>query len=113
MEPAVTIAGYWLLFAGTHIGLAARPIRSPLVRRLGEFGFAAFFSLVAAGACTLLVRGYAGLRFEGAPGLGFAAVTGVRELLLVLSGAAVLLALGSLARYAASPYAMYSDRHDG
>jgi uncharacterized membrane protein len=113
MEPAVTIAGYWLLFAGTHIGLAAAPVRSRIVGRLGEHGFAALFSLVAAVAFTLLVHGYAGLRFEGGPGLGLAAVAGARELLLVLSGGAILLALGALARYAASPYAVYSEHHDG
>jgi len=113
MEPAVTIAGYWLLFAGTHIGLASAPVRTRLVQRLGEFGFAGLFSLVAAVAFTLLVHAYAGLRLEGGPGIGLAAVPGAREVLLVLSGLASLLALGALARYAASPYAIYSDHHDG
>ena len=113
MEPAITIAGYWLLFAGTHIGLASSPIRGRLVQRLGEFGFAGFFSVVAAVAFTLLVHSYAALRFEGGPGLGLAAVSGARELLLVLSGAAMLLMLGSFAHYAASPYAMPARRHDG
>jgi uncharacterized membrane protein len=113
MEPAITIAEYWLLFAGTHIGLAAAPVRTRLVQRLGEFGFVGLFSLVAAVAFTLLVHAYAGLRFEGGPGIGLAAVPGARDLLLVLSGFAILLALGSFARYAVSPYAIYSEHHDG
>ena len=112
MEPSITIAGYWLLFAGTHIGLATAPIRGRLVQRLGEVGFAAVFSLVATVTFALLVRAYAALHFEGALGLGLASVTGVRELLLVVSGAAMLLALASFARYPASPYAVYGGRHN-
>jgi uncharacterized membrane protein len=113
MEPAVTIAGYWLLLAGTHIGLAVVPVRSRLVRQLGDYGFAAVFSLIASVAFGLLVHAYAGLRFQGGPGLGLANVSGARELLLALSGAAMLLLLGALARYAKSPYAINSRRHDG
>lgn len=113
MDPAVTIAGYWLLFAGTHIGLSVTPVRAPLARRLGEFGFSALFSLIAAGAFTLLVRAYAALRFEGVRGISLADFAGAREVLLVLSVAAVVLALASLARYAGSPYALYSEGHDG
>ena len=37
----------WLLFGGTHIGLCLRPVRQPLVRRLGESGFVVLYSAVA------------------------------------------------------------------
>ncbi|HXJ36145.1 MAG TPA: NnrU family protein [Candidatus Eisenbacteria bacterium] len=113
MEPAVTIAIYLLLFGGTHIGLASAPVRSRLVERFGEVGFGILFSVVAAVAFTLLVNTYARLRFDGVPGIALATVPVARELLLVLSGLSVLLMLGSLARYAASPYAIYSAGHDG
>lgn len=113
MEPAMIVAGCWLLFAGTHLGLAAVPVRSALVRRLGEVGFAATFSLVAAGSFALLVRTYAGLRMDGAPGVGLASIESARLGLTCLVVLAFLLMLGSAARYAASPYALLAGPHDG
>ena len=47
LEPAVTTALLWLVFAGTHIGLTTRRVRGALVARLGEGGFTALFSVVA------------------------------------------------------------------
>ena len=47
MEPALVVAVLWMLFGGTHIGLATRRVRAALVARLGEGGFTALFSAVA------------------------------------------------------------------
>ena len=47
MDEGWVTALLWLLFGGTHVGLAARPIRSRLVRGLGETGFIALYSIVA------------------------------------------------------------------
>lgn len=51
MEPAWGMAALWVLFGGTHIGLATRAVREPLVKRSGEIGFSLLFSLVAV-CCT-------------------------------------------------------------
>ena len=48
MEPAIIVGLLWLLFGGTHVGLATRRVRGRLVDVVGEGGFFALFSLVAA-----------------------------------------------------------------
>ena len=39
MGPATTVGLAWLLFGGTHVGLATRTLRARLVARLGTNGF--------------------------------------------------------------------------
>ncbi|TPE62179.1 MFS transporter [Sandaracinobacter neustonicus] len=46
-EVAMLFIGLLLAFVLTHIGLAARPVRSALVARLGEKGFQAVYSLIS------------------------------------------------------------------
>jgi uncharacterized membrane protein len=103
MTPALTVAFLWLFFTATHVGLAARPLRDPLVARLGERGFAAFFSLVASLLFAALVRYYADHRFEGAPGPALGAVPGLHGVLVVVAGGGIALMLGGLAAYPRSP----------
>ena len=74
MEPALTVAVLWLLFAGTHIGLATRRVRAALVARLGEAGFTALFSVIASASFAAAIAYYAAHRTEGAPGLALANV---------------------------------------
>jgi len=64
MEPALTVAVLWLLFAGTHIGLATRRVRAALVARLGEAGFTALFSTIASASFAAAVAYYAAHRAE-------------------------------------------------
>src|SRR5262245_50337917 len=82
MTPALEVALLWLLFAGTHLGLATRRIRTAIVGRLGEIGFAALFSLVATVGFTVLVRSFAAHRYEGAAGPALGSVPVVREVLI-------------------------------
>jgi uncharacterized membrane protein len=95
--------------AGTHIGLASRPIRGRLVARLGELGFGALFSVVAATAFTLLVRTYAAQRGQGAPGLALGADSLARAVLIAVVVAGVVLIAASLASYGRSPYALFAE----
>jgi uncharacterized membrane protein len=81
MKPALTVACLWLLFGGTHLGLATRRVRAVLVGWLGEIGFGALFSLVASITFAALVHVYAGHRFEGTAGLALGEVGGLRWLL--------------------------------
>jgi hypothetical protein len=74
----LAVAGLWLLFGGTHIGLATRPVRSRLVARFGEAGFTAIFYLVAALSFAWLISYYAAHRFDGAAGLDLAALPAAR-----------------------------------
>jgi uncharacterized membrane protein len=105
MQPALTVAALWLLFAGTHVGLATRSVRDPLATRLGEHGFLALYSTVAAATFTLLVVFYADHRFEGAPGLALGRDTILRVVLMAVVGAGVVLTV--LLDYPRSPTALF------
>lgn len=109
MEPALTVTLFWLLFAGTHIGLATGRLRAALQARLGVWGFTILFSLVAAGAFTLLIRAYAAVHLEGAPGLAFGTVPGLRWPLMGVVVAGVVLATASLIAYPRSPMALFGE----
>ena len=105
MEPAITVALWWLLFGGTHLALATGRPRAWLVARLGARGFELFFSLVAAVTLGLLVHAYAGLRFEGAAGLALATVPAARTVLYGVAFAGMTLALWGVLAFPASPMA--------
>jgi uncharacterized membrane protein len=107
MEPAAVVALLWLLFGGTHIGLASDPIRGPLVTRLGERGFDLLFSLVAAISFAMLVNYYAGHRLEGAlgPAMGHSGILWWASMISIVAGFA--LAAASLVSYPRSPYALF------
>ncbi|MGH7963488.1 MAG: NnrU family protein [Candidatus Binatia bacterium] len=109
MESALVVALLWLLFGGTHIGLAAGPIRGRLVARLGEGGFLALFSLVASVLFTVLVMYYAAYRWEGAPGLAVSSLPALRWPLMVFIAIGVVLMIASLAAYSESPYAIFNQ----
>ena len=105
MEPAITVALWWMLFGGTHLALATGRPRAWLVGRLGARGFEIVFSVVAAATLGLLVHAYAGLRFEGADGLGLAAVPAARAVLYGIAFAGMTLALWGVLAFPASPMA--------
>ncbi len=110
MEPALHVSMLWLLFGGTHVGLATRRIRAGLVARFGELGFTLIFSAVAAATYTLLVRFYADHRFEGARGLGLGDVAALRWPLIATIVIGVTLAVAGVLVFPASPMALFSHR---
>jgi uncharacterized membrane protein len=110
MEPALGVALYWLLFGGTHVGLATRRVRGALVAHLGEWGFIGTFSLVAALTFTTLVRYYADHQLVGAAGLAAGANPLVRGLAIGSIVGGITLAVASLWTYPASPYALGNER---
>jgi uncharacterized membrane protein len=110
MEPALGVALYWLLFGGTHVGLATRRVRGALVAHLGEWGFIGAFSLVAALSFTALVRYYAEHQYVGTAGLAAGENALVRALSIGGIVTGVTLALASLWTYPASPYALGNER---
>jgi uncharacterized membrane protein len=109
MEPAVTVAVLWLLFAATHVGLGTEPIRARLVARAGEIGFITIFSVVALLSFGLLVGYYATHRAGGAPGPALGAVAALRWPLFAVVTAGVALATAGLVRYPASPTALFGQ----
>jgi uncharacterized membrane protein len=108
MEACLVVVGLWLLFGGTHMGLTTPRLRRALVARLGEGGFTALFSALAAVSFTLLVTYYVGHRFEGPPGPGLARFAPTRGLAVLAIGAGFVCAAGGLAGYARSPMALFS-----
>lgn len=53
-----TLVIAWLLFAGSHLALAAVPIRNALVQRIGVKGFQSVYSLVAFATFGWLIYAY-------------------------------------------------------
>jgi uncharacterized membrane protein len=105
MTPASTVGLLWLVFGGTHVGLATRAVRTRLVAGLGENGFIALYSVIATGSFVALVGTYAVLRDAGAPGV--AATGWVRAVLIALVAAGVTLAVAGVVPYPGSSYALF------
>jgi uncharacterized membrane protein len=110
MQPAINVAILWLLFAGTHIGLATRRIRTPLAERLGPLGFSMLFSAVAALTFPLLVHYYATVRFDGLAGLDLGRFAPLRAIAIGAIAAGVTLIAASLWRFPASTLALVDPR---
>src|SRR5581483_9260332 len=47
MEPSLAVALWWLVFGGTHVGLATAPARRAIVDRIGQRGFEVLYVAVA------------------------------------------------------------------
>jgi len=107
MEPGWVLAGLWVLFSGTHVTLATRPIRDALVRRCGELGFNLVFSLVASASFALLVHYYALHRLDGPPGFALGRSEPVRLLLTAAIVVGIVLATAPLLSYHGSAYALF------
>ena len=105
MAPSMTVGLVWLVFGGTHVGLATRPVRHRLVARLGENGFTALYSLVAVASFAALVGTYAVLRDEGAPGLGI--TPALRPVLIALVVFGIVLSVAGIIPYPSSSYALF------
>lgn len=106
-SPALVVALLWLGFGGTHVLLASARVRAALVARLGERGFLALFSAVAAVTFGALATYYAAHRFEGAPGLAVGGSAAARGVLMGVVVAGVTLTF--LMDYARSPTALFNQ----
>jgi uncharacterized membrane protein len=103
MEAIATIVAHWLLFAGTHDGLADPRVRARIVRRIGEGGFRLVYFAIAAVTFTLLMRSYAVNQLTGPPGLAGFVGPSVRLLLMGVAGLGAVLLVGGLVTYPESP----------
>src|SRR5258706_2465443 len=98
------------LFAATHLMLAWPPLRQPLVARLGDFGFTAFYSVVAWLTFGLAVSLYVARAGEGPPGLALGAYPVARSLAIAAIALGAMLMVGAFADYGSSPFAIGSRR---
>ena len=108
MTPVVAVAALWLVFGGTHVGLAAGPVRGRLVARLGELGFTVLFYIVAAAAFAALAIYYAAHRFDGPSGLALAN-SWLRWPLLFGIAIGLILMTHGLRDYARLPMALFGQ----
>ncbi|MBI5506487.1 MAG: hypothetical protein HY899_16975 [Deltaproteobacteria bacterium] len=106
MDPVVSVVLAWLVFAGTHIGMASAPARGPLAARFGDLGFQAVFSLVAALGFALLCYVYALAGNQGPAGLALGASAWLRWPLMAINVLGVVCVFGSLLDYPTSAYAL-------
>jgi len=109
MLPTFTVLACWMIFGGTHIGLATAPVRQRLVRALGEMGFTVVFYLVASVSFAVLVNAFAQHRAEGVAGLDLGRVAVVRWAALASIVAGVTLIGAALASYPRSPTALFGQ----
>ncbi|MGH3579966.1 MAG: NnrU family protein [Candidatus Binatia bacterium] len=107
MIPTLTVACLWLLFGGTHIGMAA--VRARIVARTGEVGYVVIFYLIAAASFTALVTYYAAHRFDGVAGLAVGSLAVARWPLMgvVVLGVAVM--VPALISYPRLPSALFGQ----
>lgn len=106
MDTTVNIVLLWILFAGSHVGLATRRPRTALVAKLGEWGFIGVFSLVAITTYALLIHYFAMHRFDGPAGLGLATLPTLRWLLYAVAGLGAAVFGMALFDYPVSTYAI-------
>src|SRR5437870_7544714 len=109
MASVLGLTALLLVFGGMHIGLATRRVRDGLVSRLGERGFLALFSLIAAVSFSVLVHYYTLHRFDGPPGLALGAVPVLRWTLMAVVVAGIVLIAASLVVYPRSPMALFNQ----
>ena len=109
MDTVLGMTLCWLAFAGTHMGIASRPVRDRIVARVGELGFAAAFSSIAVTTFTCLVAWYATHRTLGPAGPALGGVPALRAALMAVVVTGVVIAACSLASYPGSPYALLRD----
>src|SRR5437588_563221 len=96
MRSVLGLTALWLVFGGMHIGLATCRVRDGLVSRLGERGFLALFSFIAAVSFSVLVHYYTLHRFDGPPGLALGAVPVLRWTLMAVVVAGIVMVAASL-----------------
>lgn len=106
MESSINVVLLWILFGGTHIGLATKRPRTALVNRLGEWGFIGVFSAVALATFAVLIHYFAVHRFDGMAGPGLAATPIARWVLFGLAAFGAGVMALSLFDYPVSAYAL-------
>jgi uncharacterized membrane protein len=97
VDPVLLVAVLWAAFLGTHIGLAAAPVRSRLVARLGERGFLWTYVAIASALFAAVVVGYASVAGEGPRGLGLGDDPWARGALAAVIALGVVLMVGAFA----------------
>jgi uncharacterized membrane protein len=110
MNEGLSTALLWLGFAGTHVGLTVRPVRTRLVATLGEVGFIVLHSIVAIGTFAALTRYVALHRFAEAQASLLSGVPPVHGALLALSGFGLAFFVAGVLRYPALPMATFRHR---
>ena len=93
---AATIAGFWILFAATHMGLSGQRLRPQLLLRLGNTGFQALYSVVALAIFVPLVRGYYAHKHAGTYLWQLPQLPGMRWIGYGVMGAAFVLVVAGL-----------------
>lgn len=91
------MVGCWVAFLGSHIGLAAAPVRERLVARLGLHRFMWTYLVIASLLFAALVVGYASVRDSGPRGLDLAADPWARGALSGVIAVAIALMIGAFA----------------
>jgi uncharacterized membrane protein len=90
------IAGFWVLFAATHMAFSSQRLRPKLVARLGALGFQALYSLLALAIFVPLVSTYYAHKHTGAYLWHLSELPGVRWVGYGVMGAAFALVVAGL-----------------
>jgi uncharacterized membrane protein len=93
---AAKIAGLWVLFVATHMGLSSQRLRPQLLQRLGSTGFRALYSAVALAIFVPLVSTYYAHKHAGTYLWHLSQLAGVRWIGYGVMGAAFVLVVAGL-----------------
>ncbi len=104
MDPVLSVALGFGLFAASHIGLAWLPVRRFLVARLGRWGFTVFFTVVAWISFGAAISTYAAHAGEGPAGFALGAHAALRFALLIAIAVGLMLMSGAFGGYGRSPF---------
>lgn len=110
MQEALITALLWLLFGGTHVGLTLQPIRTRLLRSLGETGFVVVYSLLAIASFAALTHYVALHRFAEPQASLLVSIPPVRGALLMLSVLGFSLFVTAVLVYPRLPMATFRHR---
>lgn len=105
MTAALVIAGLWLAFGATHMGLSSQRLRPRLVATLGAGGFAGVYSGVALAIFASLVWFYFAHKHTGPLLWSIPVGTGLRWALYAGMGVAFVLVVGGLVQPSATSMA--------
>ncbi len=111
MNTTARLCFFWMIFAGTHLGLSSLAVRRPLIKMMGLRGFKATYTLVALATFIPLMVVYFRDKHAGAvmftpePGLRLVAeVLMLAAIVILAQGLATASPIGSQAEMQPSPY---------
>jgi len=109
-NPVAQVAALWVLFILSHVGLAVRAVRDPLIERFGKLAFIAVYDVVASVLFIAATVTYGANWHLGPGGVTLGSIPELRVALIGVIVLGCVLIAGALAAYPASPMAPFVSK---